>query len=80
MGDEVRTGRVERNTRETRIKVQLDLDGRVAGYRYRCALYGPHAPIVCRAWIFRPASQGQRDLEIDAHHTVEDIGICLGRL
>ena len=79
MGEERRTGRVERNTRETRIKVQLDLDGRGSGdidtgvpfMDHMLRLFAVHG-------FFDLQLKATGDLEIDAHHTVEDIGICVG--
>ncbi len=79
MGEETRTGRVERNTRETRIKVQFSLDGRGSGdidtgvpfMDHMLRLFAVHG-------FFDLHLKASGDLEIDAHHTVEDIGICLG--
>ncbi len=79
MGEETRIGRVERITRETSIKVQIGLDGRgntdietgVPFLDHMLNLFAVHG-------FFDLQIKATGDLEIDAHHTVEDLGICLG--
>jgi imidazoleglycerol-phosphate dehydratase len=79
MGEESRTGRVERTTRETSIKVEIGLDGQgntdissgVPFLDHMLNLFAVHG-------FFDLYLEASGDLEIDAHHTVEDIGICLG--
>ncbi|MFO1478437.1 MAG: imidazoleglycerol-phosphate dehydratase HisB [Verrucomicrobiota bacterium] len=75
-----RQAAITRNTKETRIRVRLDLDGRgkasvrtgVPFFDHMLTLFAKHGvldlALVCRG-----------DLEIDAHHTVEDCGIALGQ-
>lgn len=74
-----RVGEVERETRETSIKLRLDLDGTgktsiatgVGFFDHMLDQLGRHALIDLEI-------QATGDLEIDSHHTVEDTGICLG--
>ena len=75
-----RTARVERVTKETRILVELDLDGNgvtdvgtgVPFFDHMLAQLGKHGCLDLTV-------QAKGDTEIDAHHTVEDTSITLGR-
>ena len=75
-----RSARVQRKTKETRIALDLDLDGRggaeiespVGFLNHMLALLARHAG-------FDLAVKAAGDTEVDPHHTVEDIGICLGQ-
>jgi len=76
----VRTAEVERKTKETQIRVRVDLDG--TG-RARLASGVPFLDHmldqVARHGMIDLDIEAKGDLEIDAHHTVEDIGITLGQ-
>ncbi|MGD0744082.1 MAG: imidazoleglycerol-phosphate dehydratase HisB [Verrucomicrobiota bacterium] len=71
---------ISRNTRETRVAVRLNLDGKgksqiktgIPFFDHMLALFARHAVVDLR---LRCAG----DLEVDAHHTVEDCGIALGQ-
>ncbi|MGZ4533706.1 MAG: imidazoleglycerol-phosphate dehydratase HisB [Mycobacteriaceae bacterium] len=75
-----RTARVERTTRESRIVVELNLDGTgvvdistgVPFYDHMLNALGTHAS-------FDLTVHAQGDTEIEAHHTVEDTAIVLGQ-
>src|SRR5437764_3803385 len=75
-----RTGRVERQTNETKVLVEFDLDGvgrtdvstGVGFYDHMLASFGKHG-------LFDLTVQVGGDLHIDAHHTVEDTAIALGQ-
>ncbi|RME34094.1 MAG: imidazoleglycerol-phosphate dehydratase HisB [Gammaproteobacteria bacterium] len=75
-----RTATISRQTRETAIEVELNLDG--SG---RCELelglpFLEHMlEQVARHGLVDLTIRGRGDLEIDAHHTVEDTGITLGQ-
>lgn len=75
-----RTASVERNTQETRISLRLDLDG--TG-RHQLATGIPFfdhmLAQVARHGVMDLDIAAQGDLEVDAHHTVEDVGIVLGQ-
>ena len=76
-----REAEVTRNTLETQISVKLDLDGtgRVDASRRRCR-FSTTCSTRSRATAFSTSrSKRSGDLHIDAHHTVEDIGITLGQ-
>jgi imidazoleglycerol-phosphate dehydratase len=75
-----RTAQVERNTLETQIKIKINLDG--AGI----ALFATGVPFldhmldqIARHGLIDMEIDAKGDLAIDAHHTVEDIGITLGQ-
>ena len=74
-----RSATIERKTRETDIQVRLELDG-----RGECDIESP-VPFfdhmltqIARHGFFDLKVRAEGDIEIDAHHTVEDLGICLG--
>ncbi len=75
-----RRAKVERNTNETRIAVEVDLDG---GGRAELATGVPFLDHmldqVARHGMIDLVVRAKGDLHIDAHHTVEDIGITLGQ-
>lgn len=75
-----RQARIERNTKETRITVAVNLDGSGLG-RFATGLpFLDHMlDQVCRHGLVDLAIEADGDLEIDAHHTVEDIGITIGQ-
>lgn len=75
-----RTAEVVRETKETRIRVRIDLDGTgktriatgVGFYDHMLEAFGRHGG-------FDLEIETQGDLHIDMHHTVEDTGIVLGQ-
>jgi len=75
-----RKATVERNTRETRISVSLSLDGTGVGKFHTGVPFLEHMlDQVVRHGLFDMEVQASGDLDIDAHHTVEDTGIVLGQ-
>jgi imidazoleglycerol-phosphate dehydratase len=75
-----RTATVERTTRETSIEITIDLDGRgkyqidtgIGFLDHMLAALAVHGP-------FDLDVRAKGDLHIDAHHTIEDVGIVLGQ-
>ncbi len=75
-----RTAEVRRTTNETDIEVVLDLDGSgktdvdtgIGFFDHMLAAFGRHG-------LFDLAVHAKGDLEVDGHHTVEDVGIVMGR-
>src|SRR5271156_3659810 len=75
-----RLAKISRNTKETKISIALNLDGKgkssvktgIPFFDHMLTLFAKHATVdlklVCKG-----------DLEVDAHHTVEDCGIALGQ-
>jgi imidazoleglycerol-phosphate dehydratase len=75
-----RRARVERNTAETRIAVDIDLDGTGATSLATGIPFLDHMlDQVGRHGVIDLAIRAEGDLHIDAHHTVEDVGITLGQ-
>jgi imidazoleglycerol-phosphate dehydratase len=76
----MRTAEVTRNTKETQIRVKLDLDGRgVAKMSTGIPFLEHMLDQVARHGMLDLEVDAKGDLHIDAHHTVEDIGITLGQ-
>ncbi|HTN48617.1 MAG TPA: imidazoleglycerol-phosphate dehydratase HisB [Burkholderiaceae bacterium] len=71
---------VERNTKETQIRVELDLDGtgacRVAS---GIGFFDHMLDQVARHAMLDLTVEARGDLHIDGHHTIEDIGIAIGQ-
>ena len=75
-----RTANVERNTLETQITAQLNIDGTGKGKIETGIPFLDHMlDQVVRHGQFDITLNAQGDLEVDAHHTVEDTGITLGQ-
>src|SRR3984957_13148702 len=76
-----RTAKIERNTKETRISAELRIEGRghydiSTGIRFldhMLELFSKHGG-------FDLKLKADGDLDVDQHHTVEDVGIVLGQL
>jgi imidazoleglycerol-phosphate dehydratase len=72
-------GKVSRRTKETEVELELELDGRgrvdihtgIPFLDHMLHLFAAHG-------YFDLKLKASGDLEVDQHHTVEDIGICLG--
>ncbi|MCX7920177.1 MAG: imidazoleglycerol-phosphate dehydratase HisB [bacterium] len=75
-----RTATISRQTTETKINLSLNLDGTgeyhidigVPFLEHMLNLFAKHG-------LFDLTVQAQGDIDVDAHHTVDDIGICLGK-
>ena len=74
-----RKATVQRDTKETQIKVELDLDGTgIAQLSTGIGFFDHMLDQVARHGLIDLAIEAQGDLHIDGHHTVEDVGITLG--
>jgi len=77
----MRTATLERNTKETRIRGKLAIEGRgryeistgIRFFDHMLELFSKHGG-------FDLALEARGDLDVDQHHTVEDVGIVLGQL
>jgi len=75
-----RTADIVRNTRETQIRVRVDLDGTGAARLSTGIPFLEHMlDQIARHGLVDLEIEAKGDLHIDAHHTVEDIGITLGQ-
>ena len=75
-----RTGTEERNTRETRIRLVLNMDGKgEAKVRTGIGFFDHMLQGFARHGLFNMDLDVEGDLEVDTHHTAEDTGIVLGR-
>lgn len=74
-----RTAAIERNTKETQIMIELALDGQgQADIETGVPFFDHMLHQIARHGFFDLTVRASGDLEIDAHHTVEDVGITLG--
>lgn len=74
-----RSAELERTTAETRIKLNLNLDGNgTASIKSSVAFLDHMLNLFARHGLFDLMVEGHGDIDIDFHHTVEDIGIVLG--
>lgn len=75
-----RTAEVERKTKETQIKISIDLDGSGESQISTGVGFLDHMlDAVARHGLLNLKVEARGDLQIDPHHTVEDIGILLGK-
>jgi imidazoleglycerol-phosphate dehydratase len=76
---EPRSARVERNTSETQIAVTIDLDGSGrASIATPLPFLSHMLDQIARHGLFDLTVEARGDVEIDGHHTTEDVGITLG--
>lgn len=76
----MRTARIDRKTEETDIKSAVNLDGEG---KYNIATSIPFLDhmlsLMCKHGLFDMKIKAKGDIDVDYHHTVEDIGIVLGK-
>ena len=76
----MRTAKIERNTKETRIRLELNLDGSGEGtidtgvgfFNHMLELLKKHA-------LVDLSVKADGDIDVDYHHTVEDVGLVFGQ-
>ncbi len=75
-----RTGSIRRETEETRVRVRVDLDGSgVADVETGLPFFDHLLEQLAVHGGLDLEVRAEGDLEVDDHHLVEDVGICLGR-
>jgi len=75
-----RVASISRNTKETQIELELNLDGQgnvevdtgIPFFDHMLSMVGKHGLMDLKI-------KAEGDLEVDGHHTVEDVGICFGQ-
>lgn len=78
--DKQRIAKIERNTKETQISLEINLDGSglyevetgIPFFDHMLSLFARHG-------LFNLKLKAAGDVEVDYHHTVEDVGIVLGQ-
>ena len=75
-----RTATIDRQTAETKISLTLSLDGTgQANIRTGVGFFDHMLTLFAKHGLFDLTVQADGDLHVDSHHTVEDVGICLGK-
>ena len=75
-----RTASVERNTSETKIKLKLDVDGSaISNIRTGIPFFDHMLVQIAKHGMLDLDVYAEGDIEVDAHHTVEDVGIVFGQ-
>jgi imidazoleglycerol-phosphate dehydratase len=75
-----RSADIDRSTAETQIRVSVSLDGRGAGERSTGVGFFDHMlDLLARHGRLDLSVRAEGDLHTGAHHTVEDVGICIGQ-
>jgi imidazoleglycerol-phosphate dehydratase len=75
-----RTAEITRNTKETKIRLSLNLDGAgKCAARTGVGFFDHMLDLLARHALLDLTVEADGDLEVDAHHTVEDVGIVLGQ-
>lgn len=75
-----RVAKIERKTAETEVALELNLDGAgQANVATGVGFLDHMLTLLARHGLFDLTVRAQGDVHVDFHHTVEDVGICLGR-
>ncbi len=75
-----RTAQLRRETGETKIELSLNLDGRgQADVATGVGFFDHMLTLLARHSLIDLTVRASGDLHVDAHHTVEDVGICYGK-
>jgi imidazoleglycerol-phosphate dehydratase len=76
-----RSSSIERKTSETYVKAALDLDGEIETLIQTGIPFMDHMlNLMANHGLMGLVIQAEGDLEVDHHHTLEDVGICLGQI
>ena len=75
-----RTAKISRKTKETKIELALNLDGKgVTSAHTGVGFFDHMLDLLARHALLDLSIHADGDLDVDAHHTVEDVGIVLGQ-
>src|SRR5712691_10872572 len=74
-----RTAEIDRKTNETQVSLRLDLDGGEAKVTTGVGFLDHMLELLSRHGRLGLELDAKGDLETGAHHTTEDVGICLGQ-
>lgn len=79
-GQPSRSAVIKRQTAETKIELKIQLDGTgAARIKTGVGFFDHMLTLLAKHSLIDLEVTAQGDLEVDAHHTVEDVGICLGK-
>jgi len=75
-----RSSTIKRKTKETDIQIELNVDGQgKADISTEIPFVDHMLDLLTKHGLFDLKIRAKGDLDVDAHHTVEDVGICLGQ-
>jgi len=75
-----RSAEIQRNTAETRIRIELTIDGRgQSSIRTKIPFFDHMLTLFARHGLIDLTVEADGDIEVDYHHTVEDTGIVIGQ-
>ena len=75
-----RIAQIQRDTQETKISLTLDLDGAgLSQLATGVGFFDHMLTLLAKHSLIDLTIQAEGDLHVDAHHTVEDVGICFGK-
>ena len=75
-----RTAKLSRHTKETKVELSLNLDGKGAATVHTGVGFFDHMlDLLSRHSLIDLDVKAEGDLQVDSHHTVEDVGIVLGQ-
>jgi imidazoleglycerol-phosphate dehydratase len=74
-----RTSKIDRKTNETKISLSLNLDGKgVRSVSTGIGFFDHMLDLLAKHALFDLDIKAEGDINVDYHHTVEDVGICMG--
>src|SRR5215212_5126945 len=75
-----RTAEISRKTKETNVRVELNLDGTgKASAQSGVGFFDHMLDLLSRHSLIDLTVEAKGDLDVDAHHTVEDVGVVIGQ-
>ena len=75
-----RTAKIQRRTAETEIRLELNLDGSgQSQVKTGVGFFDHMLTLLAKHSVIDLTVEANGDLHVDQHHTVEDVGICLGK-
>jgi len=75
-----RTSKIDRKTNETKISLSLNLDGKgVRSISTGIGFFDHMLDLLAKHALFDLNIKAEGDINVDYHHTVEDVGICMGQ-
>lgn len=75
----MRKSKIKRKTKETDIEILLNIDGKgVSGIDTGINFFNHMLELLSKHGLFDLYAKAKGDLDVDQHHTVEDVGIALG--